>query len=727
MAVLTNIWILSLFLFVSYMDARFIYESDSESITKSIDNTGIEFDLTENQNIVEIPASIQTQKRYFKTQQYHRGLPIYGATLVIEQNELQNKKPIFGNWFNPQNILQCVPTINATITIFQALQIIFNTLNITSNDIYRNISTDLQIYFTDHSDTECFLTYIIKFIYKDITRPNDIFQPLIIFEALNHHKILKLHNQPQNLLACGEGGNAKMGQHEYCVNKPGVTINSATNPVLRNADIEIYDNENNAWNNQVSVPIITCSKTSSTKCTVNEGTVNGAYGVAMDVYAYAVNTWTMFNQWMDEAPILYPKPFPIYVHVGTNWGNANYAGIEINFGDGGTSWHPLGTITIAAHEIAHGYTDRSSGLVYYEESGGMNEAYSDIVGQCAEWYLLGFTQWKNGHNMVKSNAGYDALRWLYNPPLDGDSIDNYCNMYPILNVHYSSGLYNKAAYLLSASNTYAWSMEQIFKVFSTANKYYWTSTSTFNQGVCGLISALNLLYGSNTALYNTMEGVLINSFEAVGLRCNGQTFNCGAWGYRCGTNPYRYCYYENVPVSSTQAITHTRTIKGYADEATTWFYIYFTIKNFNCINPRITLQVENIDYDSYSTSTAEMLEIYDHNNALIKRHTANDVICGSYEKTLNYHSINNGQTITKNTQYIIKIKDGDAVHDLCENHLTVNAILQFHCDKAPTPSPTPSPTPAPTKNPTPSPTHNPTPSPTPAPTKNPTPSPTHNP
>ena len=54
------------------------------------------------------------------------------------------------------------------------------------------------------------------------------------------------------------------------------------------------------------------------------------------------------------------------------------------FGDGNTRFYPLVSLDVSAHEVAHGFTDQASGLRYADQSGGINEAYSDLAGEAAE-------------------------------------------------------------------------------------------------------------------------------------------------------------------------------------------------------------------------------------------------------------------------------------------------------------------------------------------------------
>ena len=53
----------------------------------------------------------------------------------------------------------------------------------------------------------------------------------------------------------------------------------------------------------------------------------------------------------------------------------------IHIGDGlASECNPFaGAFDVIAHELAHGVTSTSSGLIYRDESGALNEAFSDII------------------------------------------------------------------------------------------------------------------------------------------------------------------------------------------------------------------------------------------------------------------------------------------------------------------------------------------------------------
>ena len=59
---------------------------------------------------------------------------------------------------------------------------------------------------------------------------------------------------------------------------------------------------------------------------------------------------------------------------------AYWDGDSVVIGDGCRLFHPLSSVDVVAHEIAHGFTEHTSGLIYRGQSGGLNEAFSDMAG-----------------------------------------------------------------------------------------------------------------------------------------------------------------------------------------------------------------------------------------------------------------------------------------------------------------------------------------------------------
>ena len=78
---------------------------------------------------------------------------------------------------------------------------------------------------------------------------------------------------------------------------------------------------------------------------------------------------------------------PSRVHYGSNYVNAFWDGTKMTYGDGdGAQFGPLVSLDVAGHEMSHGVTENTANLTYSGESGGLNEATSDIFGTMVEFY-----------------------------------------------------------------------------------------------------------------------------------------------------------------------------------------------------------------------------------------------------------------------------------------------------------------------------------------------------
>lgn len=218
---------------------------------------------------------------------------------------------------------------------------------------------------------------------------------------------------------------------------------------------------------------------------------NGAFSPSNDaLYAGQVIN-QLYNQWYGIPPLVNnagkAMKMIMRVHYGRSYENAFWDGKQMTFGDGGRLLHPLVSLGIGAHEISHGFTEQYSNLMYYGQSGGMNESFSDMAAKAAEFFAQGKNDWKIGGEIFKKKSGYDAIRYMDKPSRDGESIDSADEYYKGLDVHYSSGVYNRLFYLLATTPN--WNTRKAFDVMVKANMDYWTPYSTFVQGGCGIISA----------------------------------------------------------------------------------------------------------------------------------------------------------------------------------------------------------------------------------------------
>lgn len=140
------------------------------------------------------------------------------------------------------------------------------------------------------------------------------------------------------------------------------------------------------------------------------------------------------------------------VHYGRNYANAYWSDscFCMTYGDGdGVNLRPLVSLDVAGHEMTHGVTSRTANLTYSGESGGLNEATSDIFGTMVEFYAA--TPADPGDYLIGEKVMIKAafLRSMVKPSSDGYSSDCWYSGVGSLDVHYSSGVANHLFFLLA--------------------------------------------------------------------------------------------------------------------------------------------------------------------------------------------------------------------------------------------------------------------------------------
>ncbi|MBK8555679.1 MAG: M4 family metallopeptidase [Lewinellaceae bacterium] len=217
-----------------------------------------------------------------------------------------------------------------------------------------------------------------------------------------------------------------------------------------------------------------------------------------------------------------------YVHYSNNYVNAFWDGTRMTYGDGdGTSYGPLVSLDICGHELTHGVTEFSAGLVYSYESGALNESFSDIFGETIENYAAGSNDWLMGDDIGIGGSG--AFRNMANPNQFGDP-DTYggTNWYTGSGdnggVHINSGVQNFWFYVLTVGKTGTndlgnpYSVTGIGMTAAAAIAYrnltvYLNSSSNYAAARAGAIQAAIDLYGAGSA----QEIATTNAWYAVGV------------------------------------------------------------------------------------------------------------------------------------------------------------------------------------------------------------------
>ena len=433
---------------------------------------------------------------HYRYQQLFRGIPVFGEHVVVSEGKAGIKN-LFGRMVVGLD-QELGASAKARLGDAQALELgkraALGKLLAGAN-VQREKSQ--LVIFVDDAD-KAHRAFLVEVLAETYGPKGGMTRSFVILDAMSGKVLKQWEGLTTALVGTGPGGNQKTGQYEYGTNYGYMDVTqSGTTCTMSNANVKTV-NLNNATTNTSSTAFsYTCPRN-----TVK--TINGAYSPLNDAHYFGGVIFNMYNAYIGKAPLT--SQLVMKVHYRTSYENAFWDGSAMTFGDGASTFYPLVSLDVSSHEVSHGFTEQNSNLTYSGQSGGINEAYSDMAGEAAEYYMKGTNDWLVGKDIFK---GSGALRYMNNPPQDGKSIDNAANFTSTMDVHYSSGVYNKAFYLLATKAN--WNTQKAFKVFARANDLYWTASTTFNQGACGAETAA-------TDLGYTKADVTA-AFTSVGVAC----------------------------------------------------------------------------------------------------------------------------------------------------------------------------------------------------------------
>ncbi|MEI7034767.1 M4 family metallopeptidase [Streptomyces pratensis] len=256
-----------------------------------------------------------------------------------------------------------------------------------------------------------------------------------------------------------------------------------------------------------------------------DGTPQNAETAGADAHYGAAETWDYYKNVHGRSGIrgdgvgAYSR-----VHYGNNYVNAFWQDscFCMTYGDGDGNVKPLTSLDVAAHEMTHGLTSATARLVYSGESGGLNEATSDIVAAGVEFhsdtaedpgdYLIG--------EKIDIRGNGTPLRYMDKPSRDGSSKDYWYSGIGNVDVHYSSGPANHWFYLLSEGsgaktvNGVAYDSptsdglpvtgigrEKAMQIWFKALTTKFTSTTNYAAARTGTLAVAGELYGATSPEY----------------------------------------------------------------------------------------------------------------------------------------------------------------------------------------------------------------------------------
>lgn len=303
------------------------------------------------------------------------------------------------------------------------------------------------------------------------------------------------------------------------------------------------------------------------------------------------------------------KNYVHYRQTTVSLNNAYWNGSFMTYGDGASK--PFTSIDICGHEIGHAVCTYTAGLAYQNQSGAMNEGFSDIWGACIEHYgrtgaLTGTPAtavWRVGEDVTTGGLRYMAAPMtLGDPdtfrgtnyvatgddgpctPTGGTSGNDYCG------VHTNSGVLNHWFYILTAGksgtnsapiaerdtyNVAGIGMVKSSKIAYYAERDYLTPNATFLDCRDATITIANSLYCSAgpEVISVTNAWMAVNIGEAYVSNANDINVKPIAdnSSIACGTTSVPVTLvFENLGASAITSANITYNIDGGTNTSVTW-------------------------------------------------------------------------------------------------------------------------------------------------------------
>ncbi len=277
--------------------------------------------------------------------------------------------------------------------------------------------------------------------------------------------------------------------------------NDANNSTSQTAPGTLFTDADNVWGN---------------------GTTSSRQTAAVDAHYGAAVTWDLYKDLFGRSGIRGDGVAAFSrVHYGTNYENAFWydACFCMTYGDGGATLNALTSLDIAGHEMSHGLTSSTAGLVYSGDAGGLNEATSDVMGTMVEFKAANASDpadYYIGEKIYKTSGAY--LRRMDNPSADGKSVNCWTSTTKNLDPHYSSGVGNHAFYLMAegtgtktiggrthsssscnGSTVTGMGRDAAAKIWYRALSVYMTSGTTYPQAAGFMVKSAKDLYGTGSS------------------------------------------------------------------------------------------------------------------------------------------------------------------------------------------------------------------------------------
>ncbi|RPE32579.1 M4 family metallopeptidase [Kitasatospora cineracea] len=457
--------------------------------------------------------------RHFRYERTYNGLPVLGGDLVVHQaanGKLKSTDKAVAGSLAPASLSPKLTAGQAAGKATGAVQATVGIAKDADESALTSVSgasgdAQLVVWAADGAPRLAYRTTV-----EGLRADGTPSRQLLVTDA-DTGAVLSTHEEIQTANATGSGNGVFVGSVPLTTNYTGTAyqLKDATRggqytTTLANKTSgkgTLYSKSTNTWGN---------------------GLASNGESAAVDAQYGAAVTWDFYKNTFGRAGIrgdgvgAYSR-----VHYGRNYVNAFWddSCFCMTYGDGASNSHPLTELDVSGHEMSHGVTSNTAGLNYSGESGGLNEATSDIFGTMVEFYA----------NLPKDNPDYligelidingngTPLRYMDKPSKDGASADYWSSTVGSKDVHYSSGVANHFFYLLAEgsgaktvngvsynSPTYNGAAvtgigrDKAAQVWYRALSVYMTSTTNYKAARTATLNAAKDLYGSGSAEYNAV-------------------------------------------------------------------------------------------------------------------------------------------------------------------------------------------------------------------------------
>lgn len=488
----------------------------------------------------KLPGTAMTQHERYQVK--YRGIPVWGYQMIFHRGA---RGKVTATGIDVSGIEKDVPVIEARLTPDEVSS---RVLAAYKGEAVKLKRVQKVIFLNEKS--KALLAYHVSFFTRDEHR--QVLLPNVIVDANSGEVLKKWNGARKEHVGQGMGGNAFALPYRSGVFQHGEALPNLNS--LGKFDVRIdseealchVENESFRVMSLKNIPAgygafpITVDdekkyqlKAYAYSCDAlsqyinysdgESGPMNYSFSPVNDTMYFAEQTLKMYQKLYGvKKPLGDDLPVRAYTHLGAM---DNAFAIPSIIADGKLLAHQQIVIgngdrfltapaqAVIGHELSHNVTAVYSNLIYDGQSGGLNESFSDMAAIALQDYVSNKHPWywdgKDFSIGREAVIGGAPLRYMDDPTQDGMSIDNAADYHEGMEVHFSSGVFNKAFYLLSQKSN--WGVQKAFQVMVDANIKYWSPIAYFDFAACGVIQS--------AADRNYDTQAVIDAFDEVGVHC----------------------------------------------------------------------------------------------------------------------------------------------------------------------------------------------------------------